>query len=173
MSGWGMVQESRRACMYVPRHGIAAPRAESRSFPSLPPPICKRFAIQQNDFSIARAQQRTPPPAGSTSFFRCVPMDALLGELVLPEEVLPEAPPIARSRYNPAYFRCPRSAKFKRTCKCGDAACGKGLCQHGLAKTVCKREQCILKAGGICKHPSKHLEVALPRMRVVEVPMQA
>ena len=71
---------------------------------------------------------------------------------MLPEEVLPEAPPIARSRYNPAYFRCPRSAKFKRTCKCGDAACGKGLCQHGLAKTVCKREQCIVKAGGVCKH---------------------
>jgi hypothetical protein len=39
--------------------------------------VCKRFSIQQNDFSIARAQdmtRNTPPPAGSTSFFSaCVP----------------------------------------------------------------------------------------------------
>ena len=79
-------------------------------------------------------------------------MDVLLGELVLPEEVLPEAPPIARSRYNPADFRCPRTLMFKRTCKCGDAACGKGLCKHGVQKTKCKRDPCVITASAFCKH---------------------
>ena len=71
---------------------------------------------------------------------------------MLPEEVLPEAPPIARRRYNPADFRCPRTLKFKRACKCGDAACGKGLCKHGMNKYMCKRDPCIATASAICKH---------------------
>ena len=76
-------------------------------------------------------------------------MDVLLGELVLPEEVLPEAPPIARRQYNPADFLYPRTSKFKRACKCGDAACGKGLCKHGVNKYRCKRDPCITTASSI------------------------
>ena len=136
--------------MPLARH--SSPPRRIPVFPLASPLVRKSFAIQQNDFSIACTQQRHLHLPFDLSFFAAAPMDVLLGELVLPEEVLPEAPPIARRRYNPADFRCPRTLKFKRTCRCGDAACGKWLCKHGCRKTVCKRDPCIITAVGICKH---------------------
>ena len=61
---------------------IADTRLESPVFPSLPPPaVCKRFSIQQNDFSIARAQggtRNTPPPAVFPFACTCCDSHALL-----------------------------------------------------------------------------------------------
>jgi hypothetical protein len=131
--------------------------------------VRKSFAIQQNDFSIARAQQRHLHLPFDLPFFAAAPMDVLLGELVLPEEMLPEVPWHARQykpQYNPADFRCPRTSKFKRACKCGDAACGKGLCKHGVNKYRCKRDPCInIKGSTICKHAKQKQRCSDPDCR--------
>ena len=94
------------------RHDIVTSPVESRSFPSLPPRCARALLFSAHDFSIARAQQRTPQPAGSTSFFLVAPHAASMPpsqgrQLEARESALgptargasvPSAQPLARAR---------------------------------------------------------------------------
>ena len=93
-------------------HDNVTPPVEPRSFPSLPPRCARALLFSAHDFSIARAQQRTPQPAGSTSFFLVAPHAASMPpsqgrQLEARESALgptargasvPSAQPLARAR---------------------------------------------------------------------------
>ena len=51
----------------------------------------------------------------------------------------------------PAHI-CPNGLVTKGICKCGNEQCGFSLCEHLVDKRQCRREPCVARATGICKH---------------------